>query len=100
MPLSVELINKIEAGEVWSLAHYGEQNGDLMADPMMDFLVTPSQFVYPICFRNDYAGIYDEAVYFEGGRLSKYCFSTYNSLRSFSEIWLRNIEQQQLLKVA
>ena len=38
MAVSVELIGEIPGyGNVISIAHYGVQNGDLMADPRNDF---------------------------------------------------------------
>jgi len=98
MPVSVELVAKIQAGEIWSIGHYGVQNGDAMADPVMDFLVTPSNFIYPISFKNDYMGSYSEALFFEDGKPSKYCFKTYADLKEFAEMWLRNIMEQQEIK--
>ena len=40
MPVVVELVGDIKGyGKVISIAHYGEQNGDLMADPEMTFTI-------------------------------------------------------------
>ena len=33
MAVSVSAMNKIKEGLIISIAHYGKQNGDLMADP-------------------------------------------------------------------
>jgi hypothetical protein len=99
MPLYVEKIWTIKVGEVWSLAHYGKQNGDAMADPMMDFLVYPSGFAYPISFRNDYVGIYTEAVILNNSSPVSYCFKQYRELRSFAHLWLNNIREQQEIEL-
>src|SRR5579871_3951290 len=43
-----------------SVAHYGEQNGDLMRDPEMCFELGQlhgSITLDPYCWRNDYAGV-------------------------------------------
>jgi hypothetical protein len=44
---------------VLSVAHYGEQNGDLMRDPEMCFEIGSSEepFLDPFYFRNDYLGV-------------------------------------------
>ena len=40
---------------VYLIAHYGVQNGDLMADPDMFFSVNrKEQKIIPLTFRNDY----------------------------------------------
>ena len=46
---------------VYSLAHYGELNGDLMSDPEMTFGLFDGEF-YPLSFRNDYLGFYQEGM--------------------------------------
>ena len=44
---------------VLSVAHYGEQNGDLMRDPEMCFEIGSSEepLLDPFYFRNDYLGV-------------------------------------------
>ena len=44
---------------VLSVAHYGEQNGDLMRDPEMCFEIGSSEepLLDPFYFRNDYVGV-------------------------------------------
>ena len=40
MPVVIEKVGRLPGyGEVISIAHYGEQNGDLMADPEMEFTI-------------------------------------------------------------
>ena len=56
MDLVVETwINPAMVREV-SVCHYGEQNGDLMRDPEILFLVNGTKEI-PEYFRNDYTGI-------------------------------------------
>src|SRR5579875_3334609 len=49
-------------GELVSVAHYGEQNGDLMRDPEVVFEIADGQW-NPISIQQDYIGSYREAVY-------------------------------------
>ena len=58
MPLSVDRTGD----NTFALAHYGEQNGDLMADPDMVFWRGPDGRYYPVSYQNDYMGVCDQAV--------------------------------------
>ena len=94
MDLSVEWISEDRI----AIAHYGEQNGDLMADPDMTIIVdNEAKTVMPATYQNDYVGVYQE-VYTDDGRwlprLSR-------ELTSFLTTWLKNIEfQGHVLKEA
>ncbi len=91
MPLSVEKVTD-EPGftAVYSLAHYGEQNGDLMADPEMTFGECDHEF-YPLSFRNDYVGIYQTVI------TEQVDLRRQMELAEFSAIWLMEIVEQQKL---
>jgi len=84
-----------------SIAHYGEQNGDLMRDPEMCFeLVKP-----PLCelslsawyFRNDYMGIEQYSRYRRG---ENYVFdpALYRQHESFARQWDSNLCEQGFLE--
>lgn len=54
MPVIVEKVGHLHGyGEIISIAHYGQQNGDPMADPDMEFVIIGGDY-YPISYRNDY----------------------------------------------
>lgn len=54
MPVVVEKVGHLHSyGEIISIAHYGQQNGDSMADPDMEFVIVGGDY-YPISYRNDY----------------------------------------------
>lgn len=58
MPVHIELIGRIDNYNFFSLAHYGQQNGDAMRDPEMLFaLHKETQQFIPYYYRNDYCGI-------------------------------------------
>ena len=93
MPLIVEKVTD-EPGftAVYSLAHYGEQNGDLMADPEMTFGESEHEF-YPLSFRNDYVGVYQEVI------AEQVNLKRQKELAEFTAIWLENIVDQQGIKL-
>ena len=50
MPVVIEKVGRLPGyGEVISIAHYGEQSGDLMADPEMEFTIIGGD--YYLCRR-------------------------------------------------
>jgi len=97
MPVSVEHI----APHLMAVAHYGEQNGDLMADPDMTFYRPKKGGAWiPASFQNDYMGVYQEALIFgDDGRPVQYRPRLLADLCSFTTTWMRNIKQQQHLEV-
>ena len=58
MAVAVEITDATSDGYLYvSVAHYGEQNGDLMRDPEMIFIKAPvSSDYFPSYYRNDYIG--------------------------------------------
>ncbi|MEI8248167.1 MAG: hypothetical protein WCI51_20190 [Lentisphaerota bacterium] len=93
MPLSMEKVTD-EPGftAVYSLAHYGEQNGDLMADPEITFGESDHEF-YPLSFRNDYVGVYQEVI------AEQVNLKRQKELADFTAIWLMEIVEQQSIKL-
>ena len=84
-----------------SIAHYGEQNGDLMRDPEMCFeLAKP-----PLCglslssfyFRNDYLGVEQYSRYRDG---ENYVFvpDLHRQHEAFARQWDKNIRAQGFLE--
>ena len=95
MPVHVELIDKTENYHHFSLAHYGQQNGDAMRDPEMLFALHNGtrQFI-PYYYRNDYCGIEQYSVRWtnEGILLNRRLQADHTT---FANQWLRNIAAQQ-----
>ena len=96
MPVVVEKIGHLKGyGEIISIAHYGEQNGDLMADPEMTFTIVGEEY-YPISFRNDYLGRYQEVFdYNEDGSPVSIDTKLQSDLTTFANQWMKNIQEQQ-----
>jgi hypothetical protein len=95
MRLSIEVLSHVGKGRVVSLAHYGEQNGDLMADPEMTFLVGEPEGVYPLTYRNDYVGVNQEAMRVDEGYRFHFAPQLQRQLASFTATWMENLVDQQ-----
>jgi len=98
MPVSVEIIGRSGLGLLISIAHWYEQNRDLLRDPEVIFLIGADQHVYPLSFRQDNLGIDQEAAYVEDG-VWKVRPKMQEDITKFCNMWLRNIKEQQQLGV-
>ncbi|MDF0668773.1 MAG: hypothetical protein P0119_22200 [Nitrospira sp.] len=99
MPLSVEKIGSSEDGHRFvSLCQYSEQNGDLMRDPDLVFMVTDlpdGAAAEPVSFRNDYLGIFQEVYrYDEVGRRTHVLPSLKQDLQEFGRAWFATLRDQ------
>ena len=99
MPVSVEEILNNEKYRIVSVAHYFDQNGDLMADPEMCFIYIKAVDSYmPSYFKQDgFLGREQESVLFEDGIIKGIRTKMQADHTSFANMWLRNIKNQQNL---
>lgn len=103
MRLAIEVLP--ELGPDWhmaiSVAHYGEQNSDLMRDPEMTFEVVEKDGVtelWPFYFRNDYVGVEQWSRYRnESGTLVCLPNRT-RDMEMFAKMWDRNLSAQGFLE--
>jgi len=95
MPVCIEHIGE----NLLSIAHYYEQNSDLMADPEIVFYLRSDGLYYPVSYKQDNLGIYRESVYFTDGKPTSYHKKEQADEAVFAGIWMRNIRNQQSLKV-
>ena len=94
MSVVIEKVGRLPGyGEVISIAHYGEQSGDLMADPEMEFTIIGGDY-YPISFRNDYLCKHNSIFEDDGINLP-----LQHDLTTFANKWMRNIAEQQNLTI-
>jgi hypothetical protein len=99
MPLSVEEIGVSQDGHrLVSLCQYGEQNGDLMRDCDLVFMVTDlsdGAAAEPVSFRNDYLGLSQEVYrYDEMGRRTHVLSSLKQELKEFAQAWFATLRDQ------
>src|SRR5262249_61411278 len=101
MALAVEAIGPGARGlPAVSVAHYYEQNGDLMRDPEMVFEVDAAGAFHPVSFQQDNLGLYHEAVFVdEAGRVMVRP-RLVKELTSFARVWDRNLLEQGFLDAA
>ena len=92
-------VDENQYGKIYSIAHYYEQNGDLMRDPEMTFLVNDyDKKVYPISYQTDgIFGGYEEGAIFENDLLTGIRKQLNNAHKNFANTWMTNIEMQQSL---
>lgn len=101
MDLSIEKLyyNDVYGNSVYSIAHYGVQNGDLMADPEITFSITSDGRLIPQTFRNDYVGVYQEVFQERNGRML-YSQSLLRELDDFMWHWFQNLAEQGFNPIA
>jgi len=86
------VIERIGENEI-SLAHYYEQNGDLVADPEMTVRVLPEGFAEALSFSMPGMGIYQE-VYFERDGKKYMRPRLKQDQNAFLDKWLMNLKHQ------
>lgn len=86
---------------VISLTHYDVQNGDLMSDPDVTFLVrhssdSDSLLIYPLTITQSYLGLYQEVAFLnqDHSRIESFDEKAMASLTNFCNQWLDNIFAQ------
>lgn len=98
MAVNVEIIARHESERaIISVAHYYEQNGDLMRDPDVEFLRTGAGEYWTIAMRQD--GIFNINKTFaeldSQFNIEKICPKQQADCASFCNTWMKNIRWQQ-----
>jgi len=82
----------------YSIAHYYEQNSDLMKDPEMTFFKSEDGKVYPCTFQQDNLAIYRIGLDItEEGDIEHENAREQADEAAFANGWMRNIAEQQEL---
>lgn len=102
MPVSVDVLAENGPTKLVAVAHRREQNGDLVADPDVEFLVVQMNgeaFVSPTAI--DHGFRYDRAATLGADlRVTEYRPRSQADLTSFCNTWMRNIKAQQEVRAA
>jgi hypothetical protein len=100
MRLAIEHIGAgPRGGELVSITHYGEQNGDLMRDPEIVFEVAAGTW-HPVSIQQDYTGHYREAVFLgEDGKVYIRP-ALVRDITAPARIWDRNVKAQGFVDAA
>ena len=100
MPLSMDILDDNQYGRIISIAHNFIQNGDLMADPDMQILVSfKKQTVQAMTFQNDGVGAYQECLFFDDGKLLVR-MNLLKDLNRFLDVWTKNLIDQGFVQAA
>ena len=99
IPLVVEYVGQGPRGlPMVAVAHYFEQNGDMMRDPEIVFEVPAGGPWEPISIQQDPLGSYQEAVFRdEAGRLMVRP-GLVRSIKALARMWDRNLKAQGFLE--
>ena len=109
MPLTIERLGDAygEHAGLYSLCHYYEQNGDLMQDPEMCFIVVDGRTtektgcenvqVTPYYFAQANLGYYEQSIVFDDRVMKKCDDRVQHGQTEFAVIWLKNIWGQGFL---
>lgn len=99
MEVVVEFMRDVSIGSLYRIGHYYKQNGDLMRDPEVEFLLFKDQCI-PLCYQLDGLGICQEYAYFKS-RDNIAILDTVNQHKcvEFCNQWMENIKYQQSLKI-
>ena len=95
MDVVVEHIGDCNLGAMYSIAHYYEQNGDLMRDPEMCIIKGGDGEYYPYYYRLDGLGIEEDVLQWHDGSITGYDLERQRGQANFAESWMRNIKEQQ-----
>ena len=112
MPLTIEKLDtniSTLSGKAttYSLTHYYEQNGDLMRDPEMVFIVVDNRTdgndytaleIYPQMYQQDNLGLFEQSIIIENNTIKSFIKTWQHSHCNFANHWLKNINQQGFLK--
>ena len=94
MPLILQKEASNFFGEWFSIAHYGLQEGDLMADPHMTFVSGVDGDYYAASFHNDYMPTINCISIHIDGKDVRYSRKMQADHTNFLSQWLRNIKDQ------
>lgn len=100
MPVCVDFLGKEGGTRFYSIAHYYKSNGDLCADPDVQFAVrevpsTRELLICPFAITQPFG--YREVAQYVAGQVQTYRPRAQADLATFCTTWLRNIKQQQAL---
>jgi Domain of unknown function (DUF6908) len=97
MAVHVDFICENEHGKHFAVAHHYLQNGDVMNDPEMVFLLSRhDNKVYPMTFRQDgYPPIDQTAINANTAEDITFIKNLQRDITAFANTWMQNIKEQQ-----
>ena len=96
LPLSID----VQCPYLVRVAHFGTQNGDLMADPAMTFFTgygVENGWV-PVDIQHDYVGVFRLASRVEDGTITEFFEREQDAQARFADQWAQNLRDQGFLQ--
>ena len=93
MPVHVDRLGETPHGTMFAIAHNYVQNGDVMADPDMQFLKN-DQGVFPMTYQQDGLAFFQVGLSIRDGKLM-IARKAQASMTRFANTWMPNIKEQQ-----
>ena len=101
MPLSIDFLGTGPRDlPMIAVAHNFVQNGDVMADPDMQFEIDPEGGYHPVNITQSPVGAYHEAVFIGDDGKVYIRPAVVRDLKSFARMWDRNIGAQGFIEAA
>lgn len=95
MAVCVERVEETQHGPIFSVAHYFEQNGDLVPDPDVTLLRAGDREFYPLSYQD--GRTYRRGVEINADGAVRVDREQQSDLAQFVGGWMKNIKQQQRL---
>ena len=98
IPVFISTTYEDDQSKIFTVGHYHSEEGDIMADPEMQFLFDESSgSFYPIYYRQDSLEIENYSVKIDDGLILGVNKSLQAGHTAFANEWLTNIKHQQNL---
>ncbi|MFO0749142.1 MAG: hypothetical protein U1F43_26290 [Myxococcota bacterium] len=79
-------------GDRVTISHYFQQNGDMVADPDVEFYIAGDFEWYPVAMQTQWG--YHVCLEFEAGKMTRQNPTTAKDILAFTNVWARNIKEQ------
>jgi hypothetical protein len=100
MRLVIEFIGRgPRGGDLVSVAHYTQQNGDPMRDPEIVFEVMAGEW-HPVSIQQDFVGSYREVVSVQEDGTVQVHAAEVRDIQVFARLWDRNLKHQGFVNAA
>ncbi len=95
LAVHVEYVDRLKDGQLYKVAHYCEQSGDLLRYPEVVFLKDITANYYPISYQQDGPWLYLPLVTFKEGTILRFQPKDQQAITTFCNTWISSIYAQQ-----
>ena len=95
LAVQVEYVDRLKDGQLYKVAHYCKQHGDVLRYPEVVFLKDITTNYYPISYQQDGPWLYLPLVTFQEGTIIRFQPKDQQQITTFCNTWISNIYEQQ-----